>query len=193
MADVKNKVKFGLSNVHVAFMTDEQAGTYGEFIAIPGAVSLTADPEGSESKFYADNIPYFTITSNGGYTGSLEVALFPDAVLQQALGMTVDTNGMVVELADGKQKPFALAAEFDGDAHARRVIYYNCKLARPSADNSTTEDSVSVATESADWTAIPLVSGGRKLVKGVIEPTEANKAAYDAFFTNVLLPTFPKA
>mgnify|MGYP003295252270 CR=1 FL=1 len=61
MAD--NKVKFGLSNVHIAKIT-ETAGviTYGTPFAMPGAVSLTADPEGETTPFYADNIKY---SSNG--------------------------------------------------------------------------------------------------------------------------------
>ena len=65
----ENKVKFGLSNVHIAKITEE-AGviTYGTPFAMPGAKSLTADPEGETTPFYADNIKYYIATSNQGYS-----------------------------------------------------------------------------------------------------------------------------
>ena len=53
----ENKVKFGLSNVHIAKITEEDGAiTYGTPFAMPGAVSLSADPEGETTPFYADNI-----------------------------------------------------------------------------------------------------------------------------------------
>lgn len=55
----ENKVKFGLSNVHIAKITEVDGDiTYGEPFAMPGAVSLTADPEGETAKFHADNVVY---------------------------------------------------------------------------------------------------------------------------------------
>lgn len=47
-------------------------------------------------------------TSNNEYTGDLEMALVPDTILAEIIGWTVDTNGMLVEDADGIAKEFAL-------------------------------------------------------------------------------------
>lgn len=57
MSDTKNKVKFGLSNVHIAKITETEGEiTYGTPFAMPGAVGLNADPEGDTTTFYADNM-----------------------------------------------------------------------------------------------------------------------------------------
>ena len=68
--ETKNKVKFGLSNVHIAKITEADGViTYGTPFAMPGAISLTADPAGDTTPFYADNIKYYIATSNQGYEG----------------------------------------------------------------------------------------------------------------------------
>ena len=87
----ENKVKFGLSNVHIAKITEaEGAITYGTPFAMPGAVSLSVDPEGETTPFYADNIKYYIATSNQGYTGDLEIAMTPDEFLIQILGQVAE-------------------------------------------------------------------------------------------------------
>ena len=57
-----NKVKFGLSNVHIAPITaiSNSEVTYGTPFALPGAVNLTLDPEGESADFYGDNTKYFS-------------------------------------------------------------------------------------------------------------------------------------
>lgn len=189
MAEATNKVKFGLSNFHYAVL-DEAAGTYGTPVAVPGSVSLTAEAQGNDTTFYADNMPYFQLTTNNGYSGDVEMAMVPDQMLADLLGFVTDSNGMIVELSDALQKPCAVMAQIEGDARARRVVWYNCKFARPSTDASTVEESVEVKTDTMSWTALPRLIGGKKVVKGVIEPTAENKAAYDAFFTKVAEPDF---
>ena len=84
MPEAKNKVKFGLSNVHIAKITEQDGQiTYGIPIALPGAVSLTADPEGDTTPFYADNIKYYIAVANNGYTGELEIAMTPEEFLTE--------------------------------------------------------------------------------------------------------------
>ena len=64
----KNKVKFGLSNVHVAKMIKGEDGviTYDTPFNIPGAVNLSLDAEGDNEPFYAVNIEFFESFENKG-------------------------------------------------------------------------------------------------------------------------------
>lgn len=72
----KDKVKFGIKNVHYALLTDETTPTFETPVAIPGAVSLSLEANGDSSSFHADDMQYFVTIVNNGYTGDLEVALF---------------------------------------------------------------------------------------------------------------------
>jgi len=189
----QNKVEFGLEQVHVAFI-DEETSAEGSPAwvapqAIPGAVSLTASPEGDTNDFYADNTKYYTSTTNNGYTGSVEFANIPDDVLAEMLGMTVDDNGMLVESTEDKQKEFALMGEVKGDAKNRRFLYYRCKAARPSQDSATSDTGETPDTDNLDITILPMKNGENMLVKAVLELSETNATAFDAFFDDVTLPT----
>jgi len=187
-----NKVKFGIEDAHVAVF-DELTATEGSPAwdapqAINGAVGLTMNPEGDQNDFYADNTKYYTSNTNNGYTGTLEVANVPDDILAEMLGMTVDTNGMLVESAEDKQKEFALMGEIKGDEKDRRFVYYRCKAARPSQDSTTSDTGETPDTDSLEVTVMPIESGDKKLVKGVLELDDANQAVFDEFFNEVILP-----
>lgn len=184
MPDTSNKVKFGLSNVHIAKITEtDGAITYGTPFAMPGAVSLTAEPEGETTPFYADNIQYYVAVSNNGYTGDLEIAMTPQEFLTTILGQTVDTNGAVFESSDDVNARFALMGEIEGDAKKRRFVYYDCTATRPSAEMNTIEESKEPQTDKVSITMAPRSTD--KAIKAVIEPSEENQEVYDTFFTKV--------
>ena len=83
MANKKNKVKFGLTNVHYAKINDgvtDASGAnltpvYVDPVRLPGAVSISIDANGENENFYADDIVYYVISNNSGYEGDLEIAL----------------------------------------------------------------------------------------------------------------------
>ena len=180
----ENKVKFGLSNVHIAKITEENGEiTYGTPFAMPGAVSLTADPEGDTTPFYADNIKYYIAVANNGYTGDLEIAITPQEFITQILGQQTDANGALFESSNDVNARFALMGEIDGDQKKRRFVYFDCTAARPSAEMNTIEESKEPQTDTVSITMAARSTDNA--IKAVIEPTEENKAIYDAFFDSV--------
>ena len=155
MAD---KVKFGISNVHYAVIGED--GTYSTPVAIPGAVSMSLEASGDTTTFYADNIQYFVATANNGYTGDLEVAMFPDSFLQDVFGYTLDTNSKVmIENANVQPKSFALLFEEAGDVKGTKFVLYNCTCTRPTRELNTTSESKEPQTQTVSVTASPLATG----------------------------------
>jgi phi13 family phage major tail protein len=188
----QNKVTFGLEKVHIAFF-DEDAVTQPAWetpIHIPGAVGFTPEPEGEETTFYADNGPYFTYTSNNGYTAELEMANVPDDILAQMLGWEIDVNGMLVETTDGQPKEFALLGQILGDKKNRRFVYYRCKASRPSKEHKTRAESIEPTTDTLSIRILPIEVNGKNIVRGVMELNDTNATAYNSFFNSVYLPTF---
>ena len=98
-----NKVEYGLSEIHVGTYTVGLNGevTMGPPYRMPGAVALNLDPETEENSFYADNVKYYSNYQDNGFTGSLEMARFPDKFKTQFLGYVelynVSLGGIKVE------------------------------------------------------------------------------------------------
>lgn len=184
MPESKNKVKFGLSNVHLAKIKEvDGVVSYEAPFAMPGAVSLTADPEGETTKFYADNIVYYIANSNQGYAGELEIAMLVEKFFTDILGQEKDKNGAIFENADDISARFALMGEIDGDVKKRRFVYFDCTATRPNAEMKTVEEGKEPQTDKVAINMAPRSSD--KAIKAVIEPTEENKSVYDTFFTKV--------
>ena len=102
MPNKKNKVKFNICNVHYALITVDEDGevTFGTPVAMPGAVSLSLEPNGEPSNFYADGYAYYTISNNMGYEGDLELAMVPESFRTDVLKESLDTNQVLVENAN---------------------------------------------------------------------------------------------
>lgn len=162
----ENKVSFNLKNVHYAPLTatTSEAGvktySWAKPVHVAGAVSLALDAEGDTSKFYADGIAYYVSVANNGYSGDLEMARFPEKMLQDLWGFTLDTTDKVLlENASANAKPFALLFEIDGDQSGERYLLYNCTANRPGVGGATTEDTKEPRTQTVTITAAPLEDG----------------------------------
>lgn len=191
MADT-NKIKYGIKNATIfpATIAANGSATYGTAIPVPGSVSLSLDQQGETNIFWADNIAYYTSVSNNGYEGDWELAKLPDDVLTEILGYIEDRNGVLVEDAGAPAKHFAFAFQFEGDAHARRHILYNCTMSRPSVAGSTKEESIEPQTETVTITATSVYNAS--LDKDIVKAsaTQADSAtAYAAWFTTAYQPT----
>lgn len=184
-----NKVTFGFEQVHIAFKEEDTGSpAWGTPEAIPGAVRFTPTAEGDTNTFYADNSPYFVVTSNNGYTAELEMALVPDEILAEMLGWEIDENGMLVEVANGPAKPFALMGQVEGDQKNRRFVYYECLASRPEKEHATKTETLTPTTDVLKLTISPIVIDGKKIVKGTLELNASNDNIYNHFFDAVVIP-----
>lgn len=190
MADT-NKIKYGIKNVYyaVATIAADNSATYGTPVALPGAVSMSLDPQGDTTPFYADNIVYYTSVANNGYEGELELAKVPDSFLKDVLGYAEDANDVLYEDANAAVVHFALMFQFEGDAHARRHVLYNCVAARPSVSGNTKEEAIEPQTETISITATTVYNDDldKDIVKASCTPAESTQ--YESWNTAVYQPT----
>lgn len=186
MADT-NKIKYGISRCYYAVATIASNGsaTYAAPKALPGAVSLSLDAQGDTTPFYADNIVYWTAIANNGYEGDLEIAKIPDDFYTDVLGYVKDHNNVMFEDAGATPVHFALLFQFEGDAHAKRHVLYNCVATRPSVSGSTKEESIEPQTETISLTATTVYNASydKDVVKASVTPTEATQ--YNNWLTTV--------
>ena len=186
MSKKKNKVRFGLKNCYYAKATFDEDGnvTYDTPKRLPGAVSLSLDPEGESENFYADDIVYVVLNNNAGYEGDLELALIPEEFLKDILHEEEDANGVLLENANTTFERFALLFEFTGDQHAIRHVFYCCSASRPSQEGDTKEDEKEVKTEELSIIASALANGYVKAKSSV----NTSNAVYDAWYDAVYMP-----
>jgi phi13 family phage major tail protein len=182
-----NKVKFNICNVHYAALTLAADGTvtYETPVAMPGAVSISLDPNGEIESFYADGIEYYIINNNMGYDGDLELAMIPEKFRTDILKEKSDDNKVLVESADTETGSFALLFEFDGDVKKIRHALYNCSASRPKIESKTNEESKEVQTETLSIKARPLPN---KYVKSKTGDATTD-TVYADWYKAVYLPT----
>ena len=176
----KNKVRYGLKNVHYALATIAEDGTatFEKPVRWPGAVSIKFAAQGSQEPFYADDIKYYVTNSNT-----------PEDFKTSVLGDVKDANGVLVENADAEAVHFALLFEFSGDEKAVRHVLYNCTASRPDMEAETKEDKVSVKTEALTIDASTIYS--KELDINVVKAdtcSETDDTTYNKWYTEVHLP-----
>lgn len=179
----KNKVKFNIKNVHVAIRKEDVPGTvtYEKPFAIPGARSVSLEPQGEMTPFYADGVVYYKSSSNQGYEGDLEMALIPDEYREKVLGEVLDAAKVMFEDANVSPVQFALLFQIDGDKKSTRFCFYNCTSTRPTVESETVEDKTEPGTDTVTISCVPDSDG---LVRGkTTEETDAE--VYDAWFNEV--------
>lgn len=187
-----NKIKYGLKNVYyaVATIASDGSATYDTPVAIPGAVSLSLEPQGENSPFYADNIAYWIGVANNGYEGDLEIARVPDSFKTDVLGYKTSGNGLFVEDANAGAIHFALLFQFEGDVKATRHVMYNCTATRAAASGNTKGENVEPQTETLTIkaTTVYVSALNTDVVKSETNESTTD-TVYNGWFTAVTLPT----
>lgn len=183
-----NRVSFGLSSVVVGTYTvgTDGAVTMGDPMSIPGAVTLSLEPEGGDNNFYADNTKYWSGYSDNGFSGSLEMARFPDEFRTTFLGAKKLDDGGVADVKSSIKPAVYIAYQGEGDKLSRRAILYNVTLSGIKKESKTTEDSTEPGTESIDIT----VTGDN--ATGFTRVTyNAGDTGYATLFTKPPAPKLP--
>ena len=191
-----NKIKYGLSKVYYAIATinSDNEATYGTPVALPGAVSLSLEPQGENTPFYADNMQYYVVNANNGYEGDLEIARIPDAFKTAVLGMIESGNGLYVEDASASVIHFALLFQFEGDVKNTRHVFYNCTCTRPNQSGNTKTENIEPQTETITINAKPIHSAAlnKDIVKADTNESTTS-TVYDAWYDAVTMPTAASA
>lgn len=186
-----NKIKYGLKNVYYAVATIGSNGsaTYTTPVALPGAVTLSMEPQGDNTPFYADNIAYYVSLANSGYEGDLEVAIFPDAFRTAIFNEVTDTKGVLLEDANAQPVHFALLFQFEGDVKATKHVLYNCVATRNTVGSTTKTDTVEPQTETATITATSIyVAALNKDIVKASTGDSTDSTTYNGWTSAVYVP-----
>lgn len=185
-----NKVQFNLKNVYYAVQTGTaEAPVWVTPVHVPGAVTLTLDPQGNVESFYADGIVYYQSVANNGYSGDLEIARFPDQMLTDVWLFEVDgTDKVIVENANVEPKAFALMYQIDGDINNDYYCIYNCTGTRPGIGGTTNTETKTPQTRKSTISAVPL-ENGRVMARTTSDTPESVKQGW---FKKVYEPTADK-
>ena len=183
----KNKITYGISNVHVFPITSTDASgvpTYDTtVIAMPGATELSLDAEGSSDPFYADDVVYYQGVVNNGYSGSITLADIPEDFLTVVMKEIKSEGGTFFEDASVEPLEFAMAFEFKGDQKKRRHLFYRCKATRPSIESKTKEDSIEPNTPEIEIVVMPRLDNN--IVKARCEEGDTD---YATWYTKPVTP-----
>jgi phi13 family phage major tail protein len=185
----ENKIVYGLKNCHYSIITEDEGGahTYSVPVPLKGGVEISLEPRGEASDFYADDILYYTTTSNAGYEISLTVANITQEFRTDVLGEVLETGDSVLtETTTQKNKRIAFMFEFDGDIKAVRHLLYNCTVTRPTITSASKTETAEPQPQELTIVAAPRPDDG-VVKRSTTGDTPDN--VYDAWYTTVYAPT----
>lgn len=187
-----NKIKYGIKNVYyaVATIATDGTATYATPVALSGAVSLSLEPQGDNTTFYADNIAYWVGNGNNGYSGTLELARVPESFEKDVLGMVEDAKDVLVENMNAPIVHFALLYQFEGDDKATKHVMYNCTCTRTSEAGTTKGESIEPQTETLNIEAKSIYNSS--LAMDIVKAkatSDSNSTTYSGWTSTVYSPT----
>lgn len=184
------KVLFNIKKLQLSPITsisDTGVPTYGDAIKCPGTVSLTLDPQGESTPFYADGIVYYLLSSSQSYNGSLENALFPVEALTKIFSYMIDSNENIVE-TDGEVKECGAQFAVDSDEGEVYFTLFRVSLTKPNINFQTNEENKTINPQSVDITAssVPTSDGKYNVIKSYCTKGMKN---YSNYFESITVPT----
>ena len=184
-----SKIRFGVKNLKYSKITySGSTEVYGGYVDIPGAKSISLSPAGESMTEYADDSIWYSSDVNNGYTGNAVVEELPISFLKDIFGMIEDSNGALFESDKDTRSEFALAGEFtyDGDSsvNGKRFCLFRNVATRPDVTATGKQRSITVDTETLNFTTLPRKSDG--MVKATAVSTDS---AYTTWFNAVVVKT----
>lgn len=189
MAETKNKVEFGVENLHIAILNDSN-GTYGTPEKAVGTVQIKLSGKGERKALYADNGVFHALVSNDGYEGELEIYNFNDDFKVKYLGFEQDGNGALIEPSILNPKKLAMLFKILGDEKDRCSVLYNCIFEKPDLEYKTIEDKIDVQVLKIKFkaSAKEFADFGKKIVQASTIDDKIKKN----WFTEVYIPSKTK-
>ena len=142
--------KIGLDNVVIAkVLSDSAEGiSFGNVIALKGAVNATVNPNSDVGVDFADNGPFFSASNRGNTELSLEMIDVDVDVLAQLLGQR-KVNGVTVETPLDQSSDYALGfrvwlagKDANGNNRYQYFWYAKGKFSVPETGGETKTDSL---------------------------------------------------
>ena len=199
MATTERNAFFGLSDCHIALMTDETNLTYAEPVdvgSLGGIIEIALDSDSSNDVLYASDQPWIDSEVDNGFTGTIRFAgVWTHPTLRELFvaitGYDVAADGTLLGTSGKPRKKFALMAGQSGNIAGKRTCYLSTQLTAKPARNAATKEGSGV--HQAD--EFPVAARVVKLStgwKGSFYENIEGDAAYDTFFREVRTDLAPK-
>ncbi|MCY9764933.1 phage tail protein [Paenibacillus alvei] len=124
MAD-KITVPVGLKNIYYAkLIKDDETGvTYDTPKRLAPAITANITPSVNSATLFAENGPFITANALGEITVEIGVADIPFDIQAELLGMTVNSDGVLVDNAEDQAPEVALGFERNTEAGTSRFTW----------------------------------------------------------------------
>ena len=142
--------KIGLDNVVIAKVLSDDANgiTFGDVVALKGAVNATVNPNSDVAVDFADNGPFFSASNRGNTELNLEMIDVDVDVLAQLLGQR-KVNGITVETPLDQSSDYALGfrvwlagKDANGNNRYQYFWYAKGKFSVPETGGETKTDTL---------------------------------------------------
>lgn len=182
----------GLSDAHVATLTDETNFTYGDPLdvgALGGIIEIALEIDSQTDTIYASDQPWIDSETDNGFTGTMRlVDVWSQPVLRRAfaeyVGYEFAADGTLLGTSGKPRKKFALMAGQSGVLSGKRTCYLSVQVQKPAKNAATKEAS---GVHQAD--EFPIVARPVTLPSGwkgsFYENVEADGSLYTNFFSSV--------
>lgn len=186
MANYKEKIIYGLKNIHVAKMNDD--GTYSVPVAILGAKSVEATFESSEKIIYADDGSRYSdkrITSGSGTLGVLGLTMTEKALLAGSENMS---GGFALNAANNAPSLALLFEQTKADGGKILSAIYNVQFDIPGISAVTTEEEIEEQVFEIDFSALPETKENYYYYTIDTKDAKADATIVEKWFTEVQMP-----
>lgn len=180
---ITNSPFVGVTNFHVAKLTDDAAGgtpKYDASVSIPWVRQVQIKPKNNSATLYADNMSVATANVMSEYDLTIETATLPLEYKALLLGHKIDAGKLTVSKDDVAPYFAVMFESTKQNGKKRYVRFVKVQFTEPDETSKTKEDKIDYSTPSMTATAIYRTSDGVSLEQadeeadGYVETTGTN-------------------